>query len=147
MTPTVRPGPMALQPQAPAAVPAASQNLFEHIASHAQQGQPAVTPAQLGSSLLEKMHGFIERVQLHSGRSTAPAAPSSEGREAASTGDGRTRKSEPAPSNERPSTGQADFDRIINALGRSFDYGTEVAMVVRNSSQVSSSVNTLLRGQ
>nr|WP_240998570.1 hypothetical protein [Pseudomonas viridiflava] len=44
-------------------------------------------------------------------------------------------------------TGGPQVDRIVQSLGRMFDYSIETQMVVRGATQISGSANTLLKGQ
>lgn len=123
--------PLDVAPTAQAAP--VTQNLFEQIAAQAHGLPTGSSPSELGGELLRSMDGFLDRVKAF--------------------GQGAAERTQPraavATSEESGRTGLGDeqMQRMIDSLGRTFDYSTEVAMVVRNTSSVSSSVNTLLRGQ
>jgi hypothetical protein len=110
-----------------AQAPTATQSLFEHMAAQAKGLPVGASPAELSTQLLQSMDGFLDRVRTYGTEATGGVVQP-EG--AAKAG-----------------AGEDEMQRLIDSLGKTFDYSTEVAMVVRNTSGVSSSVNTLLRGQ
>ncbi|WP_205923378.1 hypothetical protein [Rhizobium leguminosarum] len=59
-TPIVAAG-ITQSPAARDAVPQATQNLFEHMASQAKALPEGASPSQLGEQLLQNLKGFFER--------------------------------------------------------------------------------------
>ncbi|MCF5715344.1 MULTISPECIES: hypothetical protein [Pseudomonas syringae group] len=121
--------------------PQASQNLFEHMAETSKGMPQGASPHQIGSNLMERLDGFIDRSRQFSERA-----------------DALTQGSEPQAASQPPvaaaSDGQAvgkvggpQVDQIVQSLGRMFDYSIETQMVVRGATQISGSANTLLKGQ
>jgi len=121
--------------------PQASQNLFEHMAE-ASKGMPqGASPHQIGTNLMERLDGFIDRSRQFSQRA-----------------DALTQGSAPLAASQPPTTaasaaqttgkvGGPQVDQIVQSLGRMFDYSIETQMVVRGATQISGSANTLLKGQ
>ncbi|MEE5078285.1 hypothetical protein V2K58_01975 [Pseudomonas alliivorans] len=119
----------------------ASQNLFEHMAKSAKGMPQGASPHQIGSNLMERLDGFIDRSRQFSERADAMthgSAPSS-------TGQAPTLEASAAQDVSK--TGGPQVDRIVQSLGRMFDYSIETQMVVRGATQISGSANTLLKGQ
>ena len=119
----------------------ASQNLFEHMAESAKGMPQGASPHQIGSNLMERLDGFIDRSRQFSERADAMthgSAPSSAG---------HTPPSEASAAQDVSKTGGPQVDRIVQSLGRMFDYSIETQMVVRGATQISGSANTLLKGQ
>ncbi|AHG41514.1 hypothetical protein [Pseudomonas syringae] len=121
--------------------PQASQNLFEHMAETSKGMPQGASPHQIGSNLMERLDGFIDRSRQFSERAdaltqgNAPQA-ASQAPTPATTGGQATSK-----------VGEPQVDRIVQSLGRMFDYSIETQMVVRGATQISGSANTLLKGQ
>lgn len=140
---------LAASPAAAAALPSpgggggmqASQNLFEHMAESAKGMPQGASPHQIGSNLMERLDGFIDRSRQFSERADAMthgSAPSSTG---------HAPPSEASAAQDVSKTGGPQVDRIVQSLGRMFDYSIETQMVVRGATQISGSANTLLKGQ
>lgn len=114
----------------------ASQNLFEHMASTSGTTLQAVTPAELGANIMNKLEGSIERVQNFSSRisenTDAPQVASS---------------TESMGGEEAGGLGDAQFERMIESFGALFDHAVEARLISTCASQVSGSCTTLLRGQ
>ncbi|UQW72068.1 hypothetical protein [Pseudomonas avellanae] len=121
--------------------PQASQNLFEHMAETSKGMPQGASPHQIGSNLMERLEGFIDRSRQFSERAdaltqgNAPQSASQASTPSASGGQ--------APGK----VGEPQVDRIVQSLGRMFDYSIETQMVVRGATQISGSANTLLKGQ
>ncbi|WP_439851355.1 hypothetical protein ACTACG_09300 [Pseudomonas syringae] len=121
--------------------PQASQNLFEHMAETSKGMPQGASPHQIGSNLMERLDGFIDRSRQFSERAdaltqgNAPQA-ASQAPTPSTTGGQATSK-----------VGEPQVDRIVQSLGRMFDYSIETQMVVRGATQISGSANTLLKGQ
>ncbi|BBP77104.1 hypothetical protein PHLH7_32080 [Pseudomonas sp. Ost2] len=130
----------------------ASQNLFEHMANSARSGMPeGASPHQIGSNLMERLNGFIDRSRTFTERADAlgngppasnppVAGPGSASPSAAS---GSTASGAEPP---KKVTDQ-HLDQVVHSLSRMFDYSIETQMVVRGATQISGAANTLLRGQ
>ncbi|MGY2221178.1 hypothetical protein ACW9IK_00655 [Pseudomonas gingeri] len=130
----------------------ASQNLFEHMANSARSGMPeGASPHQIGSNLMERLNGFIDRSRTFAERADAlgngppasnppVAGPGSASPSAAS---GSTASGAEPP---KKVTDQ-HLDQVVHSLSRMFDYSIETQMVVRGATQISGAANTLLRGQ
>ncbi|MGY2239438.1 hypothetical protein ACW9ID_30885 [Pseudomonas gingeri] len=130
----------------------ASQNLFEHMANSARSGMPeGASPHQIGSNLMERLNGFIDRSRTFAERADAlgngppasnppVAGPGSANPNAAS---GSTASGGEPP---KKVTDQ-HLDQVVHSLSRMFDYSIETQMVVRGATQISGAANTLLRGQ
>lgn len=119
----------------------ASQNLFEHMAESAKGMPQGASPHQIGSNLIERLDGFIDRSRQFSERADAMthgSAPSSTG---------QVPTPEASAAQDVSKTGGPQVDRIVQSLGRMFDYSIETQMVVRGATQISGSANTLLKGQ
>lgn len=122
-------------------VPQASQNLFEHMAETAKGMPQGASPHQIGTNLMERLDGFIDRSRQFSERAdamthgTAPQPASEAASSVKATGD--------TPGK----VGGPQVDQIVQSLGRMFDYSIETQMVVRGATQISGSANTLLKGQ
>ncbi|EKN44404.1 hypothetical protein AAI_22047 [Pseudomonas viridiflava UASWS0038] len=119
----------------------ASQNLFEHMAESAKGMPQGASPHQIGSNLMERLDGFIDRSRQFSERADAMthgSAPSSTG---------HAQAPEASAAQDMSKTGGPQVDRIVQSLGRMFDYSIETQMVVRGATQISGSANTLLKGQ
>lgn len=135
------PATAAMQSPGGGGVPQASQNLFEHMAETSRGMPQGASPHQIGSNLMERLDGFIDRSRQMSERAdamtsgTAPQ-PTSEAANAFKTG------ADPAGK-----VGGPQVDQIVQSLGRMFDYSIETQMVVRGATQISGSANTLLKGQ
>lgn len=129
--PAVPPGAPALPTLEP--LPAA-QNLFERMAANGQGPSAGSSPAQIGSDLMQRLDGFIERSRRYSdsARTDLPAGPVSSG---------------PSQAPAAPRVGDGQMAQLANALTRTFDYAIETQMVVRGATQISGSANTLIRGQ
>jgi hypothetical protein len=121
--------------------PQASQNLFEHMAETAKGMPQGASPHQIGTNLMERLDGFIDRSRQFSERADAMthgAAPQPASEAAGSV----------KPSGDTPGkVGGPQVDQIVQSLGRMFDYSIETQMVVRGATQISGSANTLLKGQ
>ncbi|WP_459199791.1 hypothetical protein [Pseudomonas tremae] len=121
--------------------PQASQNLFEHMAETSKGMPQGASPHQIGSNLMERLDGFIDRSRQFSQRAdaltqgSAPQAASQPSVAAASDGQAVGK------------VGGPQVDQIVQSLGRMFDYSIETQMVVRGATQISGSANTLLKGQ
>ncbi|MFI3045580.1 hypothetical protein [Pseudomonas coronafaciens] len=121
--------------------PQASQNLFEHMAETSKGMPQGASPHQIGSNLMERLDGFIDRSRQLSQRAdaltqgSAPQAASQPSVAAASDGQAIGK------------VGGPQVDQIVQSLGRMFDYSIETQMVVRGATQISGSANTLLKGQ
>ncbi|NWA02262.1 hypothetical protein [Pseudomonas gingeri] len=127
----------------------ASQNLFEHMANSARSGMPeGASPHQIGSNLMERLNGFIDRSRTFAERADAlsngpPASsPPVAGPGPVSSGTASSGSAEPA----KKVTDQ-HLDQVVHSLSRMFDYSIETQMVVRGATQISGAANTLLRGQ
>ncbi|MFC3943030.1 hypothetical protein CCU68_22570 [Pseudomonas gingeri NCPPB 3146 = LMG 5327] len=130
----------------------ASQNLFEHMANSARSGMPeGASPHQIGSNLMERLNGFIDRSRTFAERADAlgngpPASnPPVAGPGAASP----SAASGSTASGGEPPKKVTDqhLDQVVHSLSRMFDYSIETQMVVRGATQISGAANTLLRGQ
>ncbi|MGE7991683.1 hypothetical protein ACQKPE_11640 [Pseudomonas sp. NPDC089554] len=133
----------AMPPSGGPQAPGASQNLFEHMANGAKGMPEGASPHQIGESLMQRLDGFIDRSRNFSARAetlgqagTQPAPPAQSPSSFASVAGEGGRK-----------VGDPQMDRIVQSLGRMFDYSIETQMVVRGATQVSGSANTLLKGQ
>ncbi|NWD52277.1 hypothetical protein [Pseudomonas gingeri] len=125
----------------------ASQNLFEHMANSARSGMPeGASPHQIGSNLMERLNGFIDRSRTFAERADAlsngPPASSPPVAGPVSSGTASSGSAEPA----KKVTDQ-HLDQVVHSLSRMFDYSIETQMVVRGATQISGAANTLLRGQ
>lgn len=146
MTPTtpIGAGSLPIQATDPNMGSLASQNMFEHIARTSSTSSQGITPAGLGSDVISNLDGFIERVQSFSSRTNSLESPSltmTSGLEQAQIA------SDGANADAAGGPGESDFDRMIESLSRVFDHSIETQMVVRGTTQISGSANTLLRGQ
>jgi hypothetical protein len=101
-------------------------------------------PQQLGTNLMERLNGFIDRSRGFTERtdfiatsSTPNAPPPGAGAEKVVTSGAET----PKP------VGQQQMDQLVQALGKMFDYSIETQMVVRGATQISGAANTLMKGQ
>ncbi|RMS67259.1 hypothetical protein ALP62_00863 [Pseudomonas syringae pv. aceris] len=106
------------------------------------EGMPqGASPHQIGTNLMERLDGFIDRSRQFSQRA-----------------DALTQGSAPQAVSQPPTTaasaaqttgkvGGPQVDQIVQSLGRMFDYSIETQMVVRGATQISGSANTLLKGQ
>lgn len=127
--------------QTPGGGGTASQNLFEHMAETARGMPQGASPHQIGTNLMERLDGFIDRSRQFSERADAMthgAAPQPAGEAVNATKTG----GDPASK-----VGGPQVDQIVQSLGRMFDYSIETQMVVRGATQISGSANTLLKGQ
>ncbi|NVZ24407.1 hypothetical protein HX881_02530 [Pseudomonas gingeri] len=130
----------------------ASQNLFEHMANSARSGMPeGASPHQIGSNLMERLNGFIDRSRTFAERADAlgngpPASnPPVAGPGAASP---NAASGSTASGGEPPKkVTDQHLDQVVHSLSRMFDYSIETQMVVRGATQISGAANTLLRGQ
>lgn len=136
MTPTTALGAGSAQPGVPDAGTLAAQNLFEHMAHTSGSSTQAVTPAELGASIIGKLEGTIERVQNFSNR------VGGEGDAAQSVTAGGTTEG-----NEAEALGDAHFERMIESFSAMFDHAVEARLMASGASQTSGACTTLLRGQ
>lgn len=120
----------------------ASQNLFEHMTQQAGSSLSGASPSELGSSLLNNLDGFIDRVNDFGHQARVPDAQASD-RFAQVTTQGTTPDASDAPS----ALGDDKLAQVVDSLGRVFDHSIETTMIVRGATQVSGSANTLLKGQ
>lgn len=135
------PATAAMQSPGGGGVPQASQNLFEHMAETAKGMPQGASPHQIGTNLMERLDGFIDRSRQFSERADAMthgAAPQPAGEAA-----GLFKAAGDTPGK----VGGPQVDQIVQSLGRMFDYSIETQMVVRGATQISGSANTLLKGQ
>jgi hypothetical protein len=122
-------------------------------------GQSAITPEFQAAQMPGGAAG--EQFQRVVASTTAPAAPAQETANASLAGfgenlldrlqafAGRAQEFSKGALNEKPVQTPSE-DRMrsaITALEKMFDHSIEVQMVVRGTTQVSGSANTLLRGQ
>lgn len=132
---TVSIPPVAPQPM-PEPAAQAAQNLFEHMAMHAQGFPQGASPAQLSQGLIERLDGFLDRSHRFAER--------------ANGGVDQTQTFSPvlrSPQAEGTALPDSQMDKVVTALSRMFDHSIETQMVVRGATQVSGAANTLLRGQ
>ena len=113
----------------------ASQNLFEHLASHAQSAGQGASPAQLGEGLVNGLDGFLERSQSFAARANNLS------------GSGSVAPSVVEQVGEPSRMADAQLEKVAESLSRMFDHAIETQMVVRGATQISGAANTLLRGQ
>lgn len=142
------PATAALQSPGGGGAAQASQNLFEHMAETAKGMPHGASPHQIGSNLMERLDGFIDRSRQFSERADAMThgsapQPASEAASTLRTGADPAGKAGTVESK----TGGPQVDQIVQSLGRMFDYSIETQMVVRGATQISGSANTLLKGQ
>ncbi|RMU63017.1 hypothetical protein ALP25_200040 [Pseudomonas syringae pv. syringae] len=99
------------------------------------------SPHQIGSNLMERLDGFIDRSRQFSERADALTQGNAL----------QSANHAPSPATSavqaRGKVGEPQVDRIVQSLGRMFDYSIETQMVVRGATQISGSANTLLKGQ
>lgn len=134
----------------PAPSATATQNLFEHVARHAQSLPEGAGPSQVGEQILGNLKGFFERAGSFAERAGAVTRKSPDMRsvELVSLGqDGAAvsgRLPDPPPAAPVDKT---EMDKVIQSLGAIFDHSIETQLVVRGTTQISGAANTLLRGQ
>lgn len=129
-------GPMPAQAALPETGALAPQNLFEHMARTSSSTQQAVTPAELGASVMSKLEGTIERVQNFAGRiggEFEAAKPTAAG--------------EGTGGDKAEALGDAQFERMIESFSAMFDHAVEARLMASCASQTSGACTTLLRGQ
>ncbi|MGY2287562.1 hypothetical protein [Pseudomonas gingeri] len=130
----------------------ASQNLFEHMANSARSGMPeGASPHQIGSNLMERLNGFIDRSRTFAERADAlgNSPPASNPPVAGPGSASPSAASGSTASGAEPPKKVTDqhLDQVVHSLSRMFDYSIETQMVVRGATQISGAANTLLRGQ
>ncbi|MCA8862733.1 hypothetical protein FQS61_00480 [Halomonas sp. SBBP1] len=119
----------------------ASQNLFEHMTQQAGSSLSGTSPSELGSSLLNNLDGFIDRVNNFAQQAKTPDVQTPD------------RLAQVLPqrvpdAGDTPSALEDDkLAQVVDSLGRVFDHSIETTMIVRGATQVSGSANTLLKGQ
>lgn len=128
-------GASSIQPGVPDTGTLAAQNLFEHMAHTSGASTQAVTPAELGANIIDKLEGTIGRMQNFSqvsgeGQSAEPVIA-----------DG------PDGGNAAEGLGDAHFDRMIESFSAMFDHAVEARLLASGASQTSGACTTLLRGQ
>ncbi|NIC04766.1 hypothetical protein [Billgrantia bachuensis] len=116
----------------------AEQNLFEHMARASGSTLQAVTPAELGESILDRLEGTLERMQAFSGQS-------GEGSDASRAVSGAD-SGESAGGANTEALGDAEFERMIEAFGSLFDHAVESRLMASCAAQTSGACSTLLRG-
>nr|WP_017133804.1 hypothetical protein [Pseudomonas agarici] len=127
----------------------ASQNLFEHMANSAKSSMPeGASPHQIGSNLMERLNGFIDRSRTFAERADALSngSPMSNPPVASPTAASGSTASGAGTESTKKVTDQ-HLDQVVHSLSRMFDYSIETQMVVRGATQISGAANTLLRGQ
>lgn len=151
MTPTTSIGtePMPVPSNGTDMMMQASQNLFEHMASTSSTTAQAITPAELGTNIMNMLEGPIERIQHFSvgweqGKTDASQAAINN---TSVDGGQATPSSEGSDSGEVAGLGDTQLDRMIESLSSMFDYATEARLLTSCASQVSGACTTLLRGQ
>ncbi len=113
----------------------AEQNLFEYMARASGSTLQAVTPAELGENILNRLEGTLERMQVFSGQV-------GEGSDASKPVAG----SEGAEGDNAEALGDAQFERMIEAFGSMFDHAVESRLMASCAAQTSGACSTLLRG-
>lgn len=116
----------------------AEQNLFEHMARASGSTLQAVTPAELGESILDRLEGTLERMQAFSGQG-------GEGSDASRSVSG-TESGESADDASAEALGDGEFERMIEAFGSMFDHAVESRLMASCAAQTSGACSTLLRG-
>jgi hypothetical protein len=117
-----------------------SANLFEWAAAQAQAGAAGSSVNQVAQGLMQRLDAFMVRTREFSGLQNSPGgvyAAAPPGSSAPTPG--------PAPTATAP--GPANIDQTLGSLRLMFDHSIETQLVVRSATQISGSVNTLLRGQ
>ncbi|MFQ3786216.1 hypothetical protein [Halomonas sp. A29] len=114
----------------------AEQNLFEHMARVSGSTLQAVTPAELGENILNRLEGTFERMQAFS---------SGQGGEGSSASQPVAR-GEGAEGGDAEALGDAQFERMIEAFGTMFDHAVEARLMASCAAQTSGACSTLLRG-
>ncbi|NVZ66953.1 hypothetical protein HX867_33070 [Pseudomonas gingeri] len=135
----------------------ASQNLFEHMANSARSGMPeGASPHQIGSNLMERLNGFIDRSRTFAERADALGnGPPASNPPVAGPGSASPGSASPSAASGSTASGgeppkkvtDQHLDQVVHSLSRMFDYSIETQMVVRGATQISGAANTLLRGQ
>ncbi|GFZ64346.1 hypothetical protein PSE10B_08680 [Pseudomonas amygdali pv. eriobotryae] len=141
VNPAASPAAAALPSPGGGGVPQASQNLFEHMAETSKGMPQGASPHQIGSNLMERLDGFIDRSRQFSERADALTQGN------ALQSDNHAPSPATSAAQAPGKVGEPQVDRIVQSLGRMFDYSIETQMVVRGATQISGSANTLLKGQ
>lgn len=144
MTPVTPPGSGALTPTPMPEVSAdtlASQNIFEHMTQQAGSSLSGASPSELGSSLLNNLDGFIDRVNNFAQQAKTPGVQTPDRLAQVMP------QSVPDAGDTPPALGDDKLAQVVESLGRVFDHSIETTMIVRGATQVSGSANTLLKGQ
>lgn len=132
-----------------------SSNLVEYLATMNPNGLAnGASPSELAQDVVKNLQGFFDRSQSMTSRARALADPTPPPRASMSVVHRGPAEAALDPSAVRvgpqPAKGAVDgpqMERVIQALGMVFDYSIETQLVVRGSTQIAGSANTLLRGQ
>jgi hypothetical protein len=129
-------------PISPAAPPLPPQqdgsavNLFEWAMSQANSGAAGSGLDQVAQGLMTRLDAFMGRSREFSAQ-VAEASPATPAGAAPSI----------TPAANGAPTPPAHVDQALGALRLMFDHSIETQLVVRSATQMSGSVNTLLKGQ
>jgi hypothetical protein len=127
-----------ITPAVPATPPqqdGSSVNLFERAMSQANSGAAGSGLDQVAQGLMTRLDAFMGRSREFSAQvaEASPATPA-----------GAAPSIAPAANGAAP---PAHVDQALGALRLMFDHSIETQLVVRSATQMSGSVNTLLKGQ
>lgn len=141
---TLAPQPVPL-PTATAAAPpgaapasAAEASMFEAVLRGAANQSLAVDPAAFGARVLDKLSGFRARAEDARSLVNADARSGPQSAKASATPAGQTTAvAEPG----------GDMRAVMRLVVQTFDFATETHLVAKAATQMTGSMNTLLRGQ
>ena len=118
----------------------ADQNLFEHMARTSGSNQSAMTPAELGESLFDRMSGSIEQL-------LRPLQGAGEGDASRTVASRETVQGESSAQGEgAEALGDVQFERMLEGLREVFDHACNAKLLATGAGQVSGSCSTVLRG-
>ncbi len=117
----------------------ADQNLFEHMAHTSGSNQKAMTPAELGENLFDRMSGSIEQL-------LRPLQPAGEGDAARTMASREAVQGESVQGEGAEALGDVQFERMLEGLRAVFDHASNAKLLATCASQVSGTCSTVLRG-
>lgn len=130
----------------------ATHDLFQSMAHNAQANTQHMSPGQLGATLSEHLDGFVQRTteferasntSVLNAKNTNPAEHASP----ASSLDFQPAEASASRSDAERSTDMDVALRSLGGLKQTFAHAMEVTLVSRSATQVSSSIQSLLKGQ
>ncbi|MCE8033375.1 hypothetical protein EKK97_04985 [Billgrantia tianxiuensis] len=118
----------------------ADQNLFEHMARTSGSNHGAVTPAELGESLFDRMSGSIEQL-------LRPLQGAGEGDASRTVASREAAQGESSAQGEgAEALGDVQFERMLEGLREVFDHACNAKLLATGAGQVSGTCSTVLRG-